>query len=106
MSTQNGSRTASSGRRRQNGGSPSPATLARQAADELAELLGREPEGIVSLERAEDGWFGGVEVVEVRRIPDTADVRAEYEGEADEDGHLTGYRRGRRYARGKAQDAR
>jgi Gas vesicle synthesis protein GvpO len=106
MSTQNGSRAASSGRRRPNGGKPSPAALARQAAGELAELLGRDPEGIVSLERGEDGWFVGVEVVEVRRIPDTADVLAEYEVEADEDGHLTGYRRMRRYPRGKAQDAR
>ena len=106
MSSQDGSRDANSGRRRPRGEDSSPAARARQATSELADLLGREPEGIISLERDEEGWLVGVEVVEVRRVPDTADVLAEYEVEADEDGHLTGYRRVRRYPRGRAQDAR
>jgi hypothetical protein len=41
-----------------------------------------------------------VEVVEVRRIPDTTDVLALYEVEMDTDGAMEGYRRLRRYARG------
>jgi hypothetical protein len=48
----------------------------------------------------------GVEVLETRRIPDTADVLAEYEIDADEHGRLLGYRRTRRYARGRVQDTR
>ena len=83
----------------------SPAKLARRAADELAELIGREPETIVSLERTEDGWRIGLAVLELARIPDTADVLADYEVETDEDGNLMGYRRTRRYARGRVQDA-
>ena len=47
-----------------------------------------------------DGWKVHVEVVEVRRIPDTTDVLALYEVQVDEDGDLMGYRRLRRYARG------
>jgi hypothetical protein len=78
----------------------SPAELARSAARELADLVGREPEGVVSLERTDDGWRVGVEVVETRRIPDTADVLAEYSVDLDEQGHLVGYHRARRYARG------
>ena len=101
-----GSRKAGSGRKRTGEEESSPADFARQAASDLAEVLGREPEGIISLERDEEGWLVGVEVVEVRRIPDTADVLAEYEVEADEEGHLTGYRRLRRYPRGRAQDSR
>jgi Gas vesicle synthesis protein GvpO len=89
-----------------NGGSPSPGALARRACGELAELIGRQPEGIVSLERTDDGWRVGVEVLETRRIPDTADVLAEYEVETDDRGGLVGYRRTRRYTRGQLQDDR
>ncbi|MDT4914799.1 MAG: hypothetical protein QOC66_3927 [Pseudonocardiales bacterium] len=84
---------------------PSPAQLTRRACTELAEMLGREPEGVVSLERTEDGWRLGVEVVETRRIPDTADVLAEYEVDVDKKGRLRGYRRARRYARGQVRDS-
>lgn len=84
----------------------SPAEVARRAAAELAELLDREPESIVSLDRTDDGWRVGVEVLETRRIPDTADVLAEYEVSTDEHGDLVGYRRVRRYARGRVGDDR
>jgi len=83
-----------------------PAELAQRAAAELAELLGRPPESIVSLDRTDDGWCVGVEVLETRRIPDTADVLAEYEVSTDGDGELLGYRRVRRYARGRVGDDR
>jgi gas vesicle protein GvpO len=83
---------------------PSPAQLTRRACAELGELLGREPEGVVSLERTDDGWRLGVEVVETRRIPDTADVLAEYEVDVNSRGRLMGYRRARRYARGQVRD--
>jgi hypothetical protein len=89
-----------------NGSRPavSPAAIARRSLAELAELLGRDPEGVVSLERTDDGWQVGIEVVEIRRIPDTADVLAEYEVTTDRRGRLQGYRRSRRYTRGSVQD--
>ena len=74
--------------------------VAARAAQQLLELTGKEAEGVTGLERSDDGWKVRVEVVEVRRIPDTTDVLALYEVEVDEDGDLTGYRRLRRYARG------
>ncbi|HEX3335103.1 MAG TPA: gas vesicle protein [Jatrophihabitans sp.] len=103
-------RGASNGRRGsarpQRTAKPSPAALARRASAELAELLGRDPEGVISLERTDDGWRIGIEVVETRRIPDTADILAEYEIDADERGRLVGYRRARRYTRGATKDDR
>jgi hypothetical protein len=81
----------------------SPVDLARGAVEQLATLVGRDPEGVVSLERSDDGWRVGVEVVEIRRIPDTADLMAEYEVDLDERGALMGYRRIRRYPRGRAE---
>ena len=74
--------------------------VAQSAAAQLLELAGREAEGVTGIERTEDGWKVLVEVVEVRRIPDTTDILALYEVTTDEDGDLEGYRRLRRYARG------
>ena len=102
MSSGNGSRSASRSRG-SNGRAPGPAAVARRACTELAELLGRTPEGIVSLERGEDGWQIGIEVVEIRRVPDTADILARYEVDADENGQLLGYRRVRRYVRASVE---
>ena len=78
-----------------------PVAAARRAVAQMTELLGRKPEAVVSIERREDGWEVGVEVVETRRIPDTADILAIYEVRLDPDGRLRSYRRTRRYARGQ-----
>jgi hypothetical protein len=78
--------------------------LARRLSRELADVIGRQPEGVVSLERTDSGWRVGIEVLELRRIPDTADVLAEYEVDADERGDLLSYRRVARYARGRTRD--
>ena len=78
-----------------------PVVAARRAVAQMTELLGRKPEAVVSIERREDGWEVGVEVVETRRIPDTADILAVYEVRLDPDGRLRSYRRTRRYARGQ-----
>jgi hypothetical protein len=75
--------------------------VAVRAAQQLLELTGKGAEGVTGLERTDDGWKVHVEVVEVRRIPDTTDVLALYEVQVDEDGDLIGYRRLRRYTRGK-----
>lgn len=74
--------------------------VALEAARQLQELTGKEAESVTSLRRSDDGWQVQVEVVEVRRIPETTDVMALYELDVDEQGALEGYRRVRRYARG------
>lgn len=74
--------------------------VAAAAARQLLELTGRAAEGVTGLERTEDGWKVQVEVVEVRRIPDTTDILALYQVDVDSDGDLLGYRRLRRYGRG------
>jgi hypothetical protein len=80
--------------------SASPGKLAANAAQQLLELTGRATEGVIGLEKNDSGWRVQVEVVEVRRIPNTTDVLALYEIDADDKGNLQGYRRVRRYARG------
>jgi len=80
-----------------------PAMAAAEAGlRQVGDLTGREPQGVTSLEPDEGGWIVGVEVVEDRRVPSSADVLALYEAKIDFRGDLTGYARKRRYVRGKS----
>ena len=79
----------------------SPADVVRAASAYITELTGKELSGVVSLERADDGWLVGVEVVEDRRIPSSNDVLGLYRTELDVDGSLVTYNRSRRYPRGR-----
>jgi len=74
--------------------------VAAEAKNELAALTGKDAEGVTGLERTDDGWLVRVEVVELRRIPDTTDVLALYEVHTDSHGGLESYERVRRYVRG------
>jgi len=65
-------------------------------------LTGRPSEGVVGIERDDDQWVVEIEVLELRRIPNTTDVLARYRVTADDRGELTGYRRLNRYTRGAA----
>jgi hypothetical protein len=84
---------------------PTGLRIAGEAARQLLDLTGREAEGITGVERTDDGWKVQVEVVELRRIPDTTDMLALYEIETDDDGDVQGYRRLRRYVRGAAGES-
>lgn len=102
-----GSRTArpssAAANRRSNADSrPSPARIARAAAEQLAEIAGLEPDSISGLERTDNGWTVRVEVVEVARIPDSTSVMACYEVIVDDRGELQSYRRAHRYYRNQA----
>ncbi|MBJ6635750.1 gas vesicle protein GvpO [Streptomyces griseoincarnatus] len=84
---------------------PKPMQVLRQAREQLAELTGMEAESVSSFEQTSEGWVLEVEVLELERVPDTMSLMASYQVELDPDGDLTGYRRVRRYERGRA-DAR
>jgi hypothetical protein len=56
------------------------------------------------VQRSDEGWQVGVEVVESHRIPDTTDIMAVYEADLDTAGELVGYRRVERYARGRGNE--
>lgn len=84
---------------------PSPMEVLRQARGQLAELTGMEAESVSSFEQTEEGWALEVEVLELERVPDTMSLMASYQVELGPDGELIGYRRVRRYERGRA-DAR
>ena len=80
------------------------AAVARTGAQQLAELTGRNPEAVTALSRTEDGWQLEVEVLEIHRVPETADVLAVYQADLDENGELLSYRRLRRYTRAQVRE--
>ncbi|MFE1316330.1 gas vesicle protein GvpO [Kitasatospora phosalacinea] len=77
------------------------AEAARRAAVQVQAMTGRSPEGVTAVERTEDGWRIGIEVVESRRIPDSTDILALYRVDLGADGDLIAYRRESRYHRGR-----
>ena len=73
--------------------------LARRGKKVFLELTGKKPETVSGLTRYGDGWRLSLEVVELRRIPESTDVLATYELDLTEDGELASYRRTERYIR-------
>ncbi|MGH3096609.1 MAG: gas vesicle protein [Streptosporangiales bacterium] len=80
------------------------AAVARTGAQQLAELTQRNAEAVTALSRTDDGWQLEVEVLEIHRVPETADVMAVYQADLDENGDLLSYRRLRRYTRAQLHE--
>lgn len=85
---------------------PRPMEVLRDALAQLAELTGMTAESASSFAQTEDGWSLDVEVLELERVPETMSLMATYQVELDPEGQLTGYRRVRRYERGRADTHR
>jgi hypothetical protein len=79
----------------------SAGAAARRAGAEVAALTHRRPEAVTCIERVDGHWRIGVEVLETKRIPDSADILAIYEVQLEPDGELSSYRRVKRYERGR-----
>lgn len=80
------------------------ADAGRFGLEQIAELTGKDTEGVTGVERAEDGWVVTVEVVEDRRIPSSGDILATYQSQLGPDGELDSCRRIRRYSRSRGDD--
>jgi uncharacterized heparinase superfamily protein len=78
--------------------------VAAEAVRQFGELSSKEVEGVTSLRRTDDGWVVELDVLELRRIPETTDVLGLYEVTLDASGELEGYRRAHRYVRGQTED--
>ncbi|MFB9249351.1 gas vesicle protein [Sphaerisporangium melleum] len=65
----------------------------------MAELTGKDIEGVTLVKPAGDGWAVEVEVVEDHRIPSSGDTLAIYAIDLDSEGDLVAYRRVRSFKR-------
>jgi hypothetical protein len=92
------------------GGTPKGAStdevkeIVEEAKRELQELLGTEPEKVSGFHRSDGRWTVTLEVVNVRRIPDTTDVLSSYEVAFDDDRNLVSLSETRRYRRSQVEE--
>jgi Gas vesicle synthesis protein GvpO len=88
-------------------GAKRPLEIAREAREQLAELIGRRPEGVLGVERAEGddgGWRVTLEVLELERVPNSTELLGCYVAHMDDKGDLLEYQRMRRYQRGQPDE--
>lgn len=78
--------------------------VARAASRQLTEFTGHEPEAVTALSRTDDGWRVDFDVVEIHRVPETADIIAVYRAELDENAELLSYRRVERFVRSQTRE--
>ncbi len=74
------------------------------ALTEVSELVGCPGEGVTGIRKRDGGWVVTIEVLEVGRVPETADVLASYDVHVDGDGDVVEYQRMRRYLRSQVED--
>jgi hypothetical protein len=80
--------------------------LLEAARRQVAEVTGHVVESISGFQRDGDGWTITVEVLELRRVPNTMDLMATYEVTVSADGDVLGFERLRRYHRAAVDDGR
>ena len=73
--------------------------IARAAKQELSALTGLKPDTVSGMSREDDGWHVTVEMIDLKRIPESTDVLESYEAVLDDDANLVSYQRIRRYLR-------
>ena len=78
--------------------------IVAEAKRELEELLGAEVENVSGFHRSDGRWTVTLEVVKLRRVPETTDVLSSYEVEFDDDRNLVGISETGRYLRSQVQE--
>ncbi|MBX0331529.1 gas vesicle protein [Oscillochloris sp. ZM17-4] len=74
------------------------------ARDQIAALTSLPVDTVSRFKREGDGWVVEIELVEMRRIPNSSDVLATYQIQLDSDGSLLSYQRTQRYYRGQVKE--
>jgi hypothetical protein len=77
--------------------------VVKRAVEQVSELTSRPVEGVLGVERSDDQWVVTLELLELRRVPDSTDVLASYAVALDDHGELQQYRRTRRYYRSQIE---
>lgn len=77
--------------------------IVRRAREQLRDLRGLDAESVSSIKHTGDGWRVCLDVVELRRVPESTDVLGTYEVDLDDDGNLLAYERTARYHRSEAE---
>ncbi len=62
--------------------------IRNQAFSTVKNLIGKEPETVISIEKTDQGWKARVEALERKSVPDTQDILGRYELLFNENGEL------------------
>jgi hypothetical protein len=97
---------ARSGNARSGNGRVSSVDVVKRAKAQIEELTGRPVEGVLGLQRDDDdsGWIVMVELLELRRVPNSTDVLGSYAVSLDDRGELREYARTGRYHRAQVEE--
>lgn len=82
------------------------ASIITRAKEHVEAVIGSKPESASGVERSNGNWRVNVEVVQLRRIPESTDILASYAVLVDGDGGLVSVQEVRRYRRSQADDDR
>jgi gas vesicle protein GvpO len=77
--------------------------LTLAARQTVEELTGYTAEAVSGFQWDGETWLVSVDVCELERVPNTTDVMATYVVQLDDRGLLLGYKRERRFERGRAE---
>jgi hypothetical protein len=78
--------------------------IVEQAEAQLVRLTRLKPDTVSSVFKDEGGWRITVEMIEMRRLPESGDLLATYDTHLDDSGNLVRYQRTRRYLRGETME--
>lgn len=67
--------------------------IIEKAKEDLEDLLDKEIVGVVSAQKAEEGWEVEMEVLERKSVPDSQNLLGTYALELNEEGEIEGYNR-------------
>lgn len=87
------------------GGSVGIVEVRRTVEGDVPELIGHPFDGVIEIQREDDGWYAVVEVVERSAVPDTQDIIGRYAIELDEDAWIESYRLIERFKRGDVSNS-
>ena len=71
---------------------PTIVTITDSATNVVRQYISKEPETVVSVEKADGEWIVIVEVLERRAVPDTQDLLGRYEIKLNMQGELLGWK--------------
>jgi len=79
--------------------------IAQRAKEEISKLTGLKPDTVSAMGREADGWHVTVDMIELKRIPESSDVLDSYEIVLDDDGNVIHYKRTKRFNRAELIEA-
>jgi hypothetical protein len=74
------------------------------AREQIATLTSLPVDTVSRFKRDGEVWLVEIELVEMRRIPNSSDVLATYQVHLDDEGSLLSYQRTQRYYRGQVKE--